>query len=67
MSLANISVPEGVEISMVSLALDTPPAASHQTPVLAARNGKLITVMLFGETGYVLVKSPIVAAVEVRL
>jgi hypothetical protein len=66
MSLANISMPEGVEISMVSLALDTPPAASHQAPVLAARNAKLITVMLFGETGYILVKSPLVAAAEVR-
>jgi hypothetical protein len=66
MTLANIDIPAGVEISIISLALDTPVASSHQTPVLAARNRKLITTMLFGETGCVVVKSPIVAAVEVR-
>jgi hypothetical protein len=57
MSLADIDAPAGVEISIVSLALDTPQGSSHQKPVLAPRNGKLITVMLFGETGCVVAKS----------
>jgi hypothetical protein len=68
MTLANIDIPAGVEITMVSLALDTPQACSPQrVPVLVARSGELITVMLFGETGCVVVKSPLVAAVELRL
>jgi len=68
MTLANINVPGGVEISMVNLALEIPQSASHQpAPMLAAKKGKLISVMLFGETGCVLVKSPIAATVEVRL
>jgi len=55
-------------LTVVNLALEIPQSASHQpAPMLAAKKGKLISVMLFGETGCVLVKSPIAATVEVRL